>query len=241
MMSQSQLRRLFALAAVIAATACGSGMLDAGRIVAASASGGASVGSPANYIGAFGDSLHHGTVTITVSPSLTITGTMTFVGAPTQAITGTVDTAAAKMNITGGAYTITGFTNLGTLSGFYTGPGGNGFMVASADSLTHQTHKQYCGVYTSTNSNGRIAIQVLSSGDAGGFVAQTSGTSRSSFLTGTALSNGTFNGVTNDGIALSGTVSNDLSTIAGSYAPPAGGSTSTGSATGNFSATTGGC
>ena len=216
-------------------------MLDNGRITAPSGGGGASVGTPANYLGAFGDSLHRGTVSITVSPTLTVTGLLTFVGAPSVPIAGTVDTAAAEMHITGGGYTISGFTNLGTLSGFYTGPGGNGFVVASSDSLTHQTHKQYCGVYTSTNSNGRIAIQVLSSGDAGGFVVQTSGTSASSFLTGTVINNQTFSGVTNTGFALSGTVSSDQSTIAGSYAPPPGGSTSPGTATGQFSATTGGC
>jgi len=240
-MSPSHLRRFFALTAVIAATACGSGMLDAGRLIAPSASGGATVGSPANYLGAFGDSLHHGTVSITVSPSLTVTGTLTIVGAPSQPLTGTVDTAAAEMHVTGGGYTISGFTNNGTLSGFYTGPGGNGFVVASSDSLTQQTHKQYCGVYTSTNSNGRIALQVLSSGDVGGFVVQTSGSALSSFLTGTVINNQTFTGVTNNGIALSGTVSSDLSTIVGTYVPPVGSAAVSSSATGQFSATTGGC
>ena len=156
-------------------------------------------------------------------------------------VTGTVDTVAAELHASGGGYTVTGFTSVGTLSGSYTGPGGNGFLVATSDSLTQQTHKTYCGVYTSTNSNGRFAIQVLSSGDAGGFVVQTFGTAVSSFFNGTVIGNLTLSAVTNAGTAISGTMSSGQSAITGTYAPPAANSSSAGTATGTFSATTGGC
>ena len=234
--------RLAAPASVVLASACGSGMLNVGYPTGVSGGGGgASVGSPANYVGEVGDSLKHGTTSLTVSATLSVSGVLTFAGGPTVPVTGTVDTAAAAMHATGGGYTITAYTANGTLSGSYSGPGGNGFLVASSDSLTQQTHRTYCGVYTSTNSNGRIAVQVLSGGSAGGFVVQTLGTASSSFLTGTVINSQTFTGVTNTGFAITGTISSDLSTMTGSYAPPVASSSSPGSATGQFSATTGGC
>jgi hypothetical protein len=170
-----------------------------------------------------------------------VSGTLAFAGGPAVPVTGTVDTAAHEIHATGSGYTISGFTNLGTVSGSYTGPGGNGFLVAASDSLTGMTHRTYCGAYTSTNSNGGFSVQVLSSGSAGGFVVQTSGTAVSSFFTGTVIGNLTLTAVTNTGAAISGTVSSDQSTITGTYAPPAANSTSAGTATGQFSATTGGC
>src|ERR1035437_9881133 len=202
MTSRSILHRVSALSAVLIASACGSGMLDVGHLTAPSGGGGAAVGSPANYVGVIGDSLKRGTASITVSASLSVTGVLTFVGGPTVPVTGTVDTAAGIMRASGGGYTLQGFTNLGTLSGFYTGLGSNGFLVASSDSLTGETHRTYCGVYTSTNSNGRFSIQLLSGGAAGGFVAQTSGTAASSSFTGNLINNQTFLGVTNTGVAI---------------------------------------
>lgn len=241
MTSRSILNRIAALSAIAFATACGSGMLDVGHPTAPSGGGGATVGSPANYAGTIGDSLKRGTVAISVSSTLNVTGTFTFVGGPTVPMAGTVDTAAGLMHATGGGYTFTGFTNVGTLGGSYTGATGTGYVVASSDSLTHETHKSYCGFYNSTNSNGRISIQILAAGSAGGFVAQTSGTSLSSFLTGNLINNVSFTGSTNTGVNITGLMSSDHSTLTGSYAPPAGGSTSPGSATGNFSATISGC
>jgi hypothetical protein len=241
MTSRSILHRVSALSAVLIASACGSGMLDVGHLAAPSGGGGAAVGSPANYVGVIGDSLKRGTASITVAPSLSVTGVLTFAGGPTVPVTGTVDTAAGTLHASGGGYTMQGFTNLGTLSGFYTGPGGNGFLVASSDSLTGATHRTYCGAYTSTNSNGRFSIQVLSGGAAGGFVAQTSGTAASSLFTGNVINNQTFLGVTNTGIGINGSLSTDLATITGTYAPPVANSTGPNTATGQFSATTGGC
>jgi hypothetical protein len=242
MTSRSTLHRIAALAAVLVVAGCGSGMLDVGRPAGPSnGGGGASIGTPANYVGEVGDSLKSGTASLTVSSSLTVTGLLVFAGGPTVPLTGTVDTAAAAIHASGGGYTISGFTNLGTLSGSYTGPGGNGFMVATSDSLTGQTHKTYCGVYTSTNGNGRIAVQVLSSGDVGGFVVQTVGVAASSFFTGTVINNQTLSAVTNSAVGISGSISSDLATITGSYAPPVANTTTPGTATGQFSATTGGC
>lgn len=241
MTSRSTQTRFATLFAVAFATACGSGMLDVGHPTAPVGGGGAAVGSPANYTGTMGDSLKHGTLALTVSAALSVTGTFTFTGGPTVPMTGSVDTTAQQLHASGGGYTLTAFTNLGTLSGSYTGPTGNGFAVASSDSLTQQTHKTYCGTYTSTNSNGRISIQVLSGGAAGGWVAQTTGTAVSSFLTGSVVSNVTFTGSTNAGVTITGTMSSDLSTIIGSYAPPAAGSTSAGTATGQFTASVSGC
>jgi hypothetical protein len=241
MTSRHTLNRIAALAAVALATACGSGMLDVGHGTTTTSGGGGSVGSPANYTGTMGDSLKRGTLALTVSAALGVTGTFTFVGGPTVPLTGTVDTAAGTMNASGGGYTLTGFASLGTLSASYTGPTGNGFAVASSDSLTLQTHRTYCGSYTSTNSNGRISIQVLSGGAAGGWVINTTGTSVSSFLTGSVVSNVTFTGSTNTGFSITGVMSSDLTTITGSYAPPAGGSSTPGTATGSFTVSVSGC
>jgi hypothetical protein len=53
--------RASAFAAVLLAGACGSGMLNVGYPTGASGGGGASIGTPANYVGALSDSLKHGT------------------------------------------------------------------------------------------------------------------------------------------------------------------------------------
>jgi hypothetical protein len=96
MSSRSHVHRVAAVAALVLAGACGSGMLDVGHITAPSGGGGgASIGSPASYDGALGDSLKRGRLSLTVSASLSVTGTLTFVGGPTVPVTGTVDTAAA--------------------------------------------------------------------------------------------------------------------------------------------------
>ena len=241
MMSRSTRNRIAVLSAVAFATACGSGVLGVGHSTGTTSGGGGSVGSPANYTGTMADSLKRGTFNLTVSAALSVTGNFTFIGGPTVPLVGTVDTAARVLHATGGGYALTGFTSVGTLAGSYTGPTGNGFAVASADSLTQQTHKTYCGTYASTNSNGRISIQVLSGGAAGGWVINTTGTSVSSFLTGNVINNVSFTGSTNTGVVISGTVSTDQSTITGSYAPPAGGSSTPGTATGQFSASISGC
>jgi hypothetical protein len=242
MTSRSNVNRLLAVAAAFFASACGSGMLDVGYPTGVSGGGGgASIGSAASYVGVVGDSLKRGSITLTVSPTLSVAGSMIFVGGPTVPLTGTVDTTAGALNATGGGYTITGSTSVGTLGGAYTGPGGSGFIVATSDTLTGQTHKTYCGSYSSTNSNGRYAIQVLSGGAAGGFVVQTAGTAASSFFAGTVLGGTTLTVVTNQGVAMSGTLSTDLSSISGTYAPPVVGATGATTATGTFSATVGGC
>jgi hypothetical protein len=242
MKSRANVKHLFVLAAVVIASACGSGMLDVGYPTAVSGGGGsASIGTAASYTGAIGDSLKRGTISLTVSPSLTVSGSMIFAGGPTVQLAGAVDTTAGQLNATGGGYTISAFTSVGTLGGQYTGPSGNGFIVASSDTLTGQTHKTYCGSYSSTNSNGRYAVQILSGGSAGGFVVQTAGTSASSFFSGTVIDGTTLTVVTNQGVAMNGTVSADLSTISGTYAPPVAGSNAVNTATGTFSATVGGC
>jgi hypothetical protein len=242
-MSSSNLHRVIALSALVVATACGSGMLDVGHSTGTSGGGGGggSVGSPANYAGTMGDSLKHGTLTLTVSATLTVSGNFAFIGSAAIPMTGTVDTVAEVLHATGGGYTLTGFTTLGTLAGSYTGPNGNGFAVATSDSLTAQTHRTYCGSYTSTNSTGRMSIQVLSGGAAGGWVTQTTGTAVSSFLTGNVINNVSFTGSTNVGTIISGVMASDLSTITGTYAPPVAGSTAPNSATGSFSVSVSGC
>ncbi len=242
MTSRSNVNRLLAVAALFIASACGSGMLDVGFPQRVSGGGGSnSIGTAASYVGVVGDSLKRGTLTLTVSPTLTVSGAMIFAGGPTVQLTGTVDTTAGVLNATGSGYTITGSTNVGTLGGQYTGPTGTGFLVATSDTLTGLTHTTFCGSYTSTNSNGRFAIQILTNGAAGGFVVQTAGTSLSSFFAGTVINNSTLSTVTDQGVALSGTLSPDLTIITGSYAPPVAGSNAANTATGTFSATVSGC
>jgi hypothetical protein len=242
MTPRSNANHLLAVALVVLATACGSGMLDVGFPAnVTGGGGGSSAGSAASYVGVMGDSLKHGTVTLTVSPTLSVTGSMIFSGGPTVPVTGTVDTVAQQISATGSGYTITAFTSVGTLSGQYTGPLANGYLVATSDSLTGQTHSTYCGLYTSTNSNGRFTVEVLSGGAAGGFVTQTAGTAQSSFFTGSVINNSALTASTDAGVAISGTLSPDLTTITGTYAPPVANSTAANTATGTFTATTGGC
>lgn len=237
------LKGVLTLSALALVTGCGSGMLDASRRQVVTVSGGGGGSSSSSYTGTVGDSLQHGTVAITVTSTLSATGSLIFEGGATVSIAGTVDTVAHELHATGSGYTITAFTDepTGTLAGVYTGPLVPGFLVASSDSLTGQTHDTYCGPYTSTNSNGRMTIQVLSGGGASGFAVQTTGTAVSTFLSGTVISSSVLTGVTDSGVSFSGTLSPDLTTITGSYAPPVANSSGQNNATGTFTATRGGC
>ncbi len=241
-MPSRSLARSFAMIASFAcAAACGSNALSldfpAGN---RGGGGGGGGGATATYLGAIGDSLRYGALSFTVTSSNVVNGTLTFVGGPIVPVTGVVDTAG-RISATGSNYTIAGRPSSGTISGSYTGPGGNGFLVAASDSLTSMTHATYCGTYTSTNGNGAIGILVLSSGSTTGFVVQTSGTAASSAFSGTVLNGTALTAMTNTGVTITGTVSSDLTALAGSYAPPVANQTSTGTATGQYSATTGGC
>jgi len=238
MTSRSNVQRLLALSAILIATACGSGMLDVGFPTGVTGGGGASASTPANYLGVMADSIKRGHLSVTVVSSSSVTGVLTFIGGPTIPLTGSVDSATSQMSLTGATYILTGFTNLGTVQGTYTGPTGNGFFAAAADSLTGMSHTSYCGLYTSTNGNGWFSMVALSDGETGGFVVQTLGTgAASTAFTGNIVNSATFTGVTNLGVSITGSLSTDLQTITGSYAPSIG--TTTG--TGTFSATTGGC
>lgn len=231
------MQRFLAMVAVLVATACGSGMLDEGFPTGVSGGGSASVGTPANYLGVMADSLKRGHLSIIVSSASTVTGVLTFLGGPTISLTGTADTASQQVTMTGSGYNLTGFTNLGTMQGTYTGPGVTGLFAAAADSLTGMSHTSYCGSYTSTNGNGWFSMVALSDGETGGIAVQTLGSAMSTAFTGTIIGNSSFTGVTNQAVSISGTLSTDLQTISGTYAPTVG--TTVG--TGTFSATTGGC
>ena len=228
----------FGFSALAFITACGSGMLDATRPPLVTVSGGGGGGGSAAYTGAIADSLHRGSVALTVSGTSGVTGLLTFVGGPTIAVTGAADSAAATMTASGSGYTLTGNTHTGTVQGTYTGPSGNGFFAATADTLTQLTHRTYCGTYTSTNGNGWFSVVALSDGESAGFAVQTSGFASSvTFIGTTDFTALTFAATTTQSVQATGTVSSDLQTIIGSYAPTIG--TTTG--TGNFSVTTGGC
>ena len=243
-MSQSNLRRTLVLSALIVVTACGSGMLDVGRLISPSGGGGgASIGAAASYVGVVGDSLKQGSVTITVSGAQTVAGTLTFEGGPIVPLTGTVDTTAQELHANGGGYTVTAFTQNGNLSGQYSATQTNGFLVATSDSVSGQTHQMYCGTYSSTNSNGRFVMQVESGGGISGFAVQTAGTALSAFFNATLINNSILTGSTSVGVPFSGNASPDLSTITGTYAPPVANSTgtSTTTPTGTFTVSIGGC
>jgi hypothetical protein len=237
MTSRSTLHRVSALAAVLFATACGSGMLDVGFPTGASSGGGASASTAATYLGALADSLKHGTISITVSSGSSVSGVLTFVGGPTIPVTGTADSATSVVSVTGGGYTVSGFTNLGTMQGSYSTGGHTGYFAAASDSLTGMTHTTYCGVYNSTNGNGWFSVVALSDGEAAGFAVQTIGTASSATFTGTIVNSLTFTAVTSQATPISGSLSADLQTITGTYAPAVGAVTGTGT----FSANTGGC
>lgn len=237
MTSRSPLNRLAALAAVVLVTSCGGGTLEVGFPTSVTNGGGGSAGSPATYTGAIADSLKHGAVSLTVSVASTVSGTITFVGGPTVPLTGTADSATSQISATGGGYILTGTTNLGTVQGSYFGSGGNGFFVAAADSLTQMTHSTYCGTYTSSNGNGWFSMVALSDGEAAGFAVQTLGAASSASFTGTIVNALTFTAITSLSVPINGTLTPDLQTITGTYAPSIG----TTAGTGNFSAATGGC
>lgn len=55
------------------------------------------------------------------------------------------------------------------------------------------------------------------------------------------IANSALTAVTNSGVAFSGTVSVDQTTITGIYAPPINGASGVNNATGTFTATRGGC
>jgi hypothetical protein len=243
MISQSNIRRAAALAAVLVVTACGSGMLDVGRVAVSGGGGGSgtAVGTAASYTGIVGDSLKQGSATITVSATLTVSGTLTFTGGPVVPLTGVVDTVAEEIHASGGGFTLSAFTQNGTLSGVYSSGAVAGFLVATSDSISAQTHKTYCGTYASSNSSGRFVMQVQSGGAVAGFAAQTSGTALSSFFNATVFNSTILTGSTQAGVPFNGTISTDLSTITGTYAPPAANATTTGTITGSFSTTIGGC
>lgn len=243
-MSRSNLRRIFALSALAVVTACGSGMLDVGRSIGGAnggGGGGASIGAAASYVGVVGDSLKHGTASITVSSTLTVSGTLTFVGGPIVTLAGVVDTVAQELHASGGGFTVSAFTEQGTLAGVYGNGPQQGFLVATSDSVTGQTHSTYCGTYTSTNSNGRFVMQVEAGGGVAGFAAQTSGTALSSFFNATVINNSILTGATQAGVAFNGSVSPDQSTISGTYAPPAANATTANTAVGTFVTSIGGC
>jgi hypothetical protein len=214
-------------------------MLDATRppLVTVSGGGGGG-GESAAYTGAIADSLHRGALTITVSSASSVTGLLTFVGGPTIPVTGSADSATASITVNGSGYTLTGTTHSGTVQGAYTGPSGNGFFAAAADTLTHLSHTTYCGVYTSTNGNGWFSVVALSDGESAGFTVQTAGSAASHTFIGTVnFTLLTFSATTDQAVPATGTLSSDFQTITGSYAPTIG--TTTG--TGTFSVTTGGC
>ncbi len=232
------LKLVSTLSAVAFITACGSGMLDANRQTVVTLSGGGGSGAAATYSGAAADSLFHGKIEVNVTGGTAATGVLTFVGGATVQLTGGVDSAAASMNLTGGGYTFTGTTHTGTVQGTYTSADGNGFFAAASDTLTHMTHTTYCGVYTSTNGNGWFAVVGLSDGQSAGFSVQTLGSASSATMLGTInFSLLTFAASTSQAVAVTGTLTSDLQTITGSYAPNVG--TTTG--TGTFSATASGC
>lgn len=231
------LHRSTSFAAILVASACGSGVLGVGYPTAVSSGGGSTATSAATYIGAIADSSRHGLLSLTVSATQSVTGTMTFTGGASVSLTGTVDTVAQQLVATGSGYTVTAFPHTGTMLGNYTGPTGtaSGYLAITSDSLTQMTHTTYCGVYTSTNGSGRIAFVVLSDGDTGGFAVQTVGNASSQSFTGTLLNGLTFSGVTSLAAPITGTLSG--TTITGSYSPPIGST----AGTGTFSASVGGC
>jgi hypothetical protein len=102
------------------------------------------------------------------------------------------------------------------------------------------THTTYCGTYASSNGtgNGWFSVVALSDGESAGFAVQTLGSASSATFIGTTdFILLTFSATTNLAVQATGSVSPDLQTITGSYAPNIGATIGTG----NFSATTGGC
>lgn len=239
-MFRSNVNRVLATAIVLFTTACGSGALDAGFPPIVTPSGGGGGGAAAAYTGAAADSLHRGQIALTVTGASTVTGLITFVGGPTIPVTGAADSTTSSITASGSGYTLTGTTHTGTVRGTFTGPGGNGYFAAASDTLTQMTHTTYCGTYASTNGtgNGWFSVVALSDGESAGFAVQTAGSASSAtFLGTTNFILLTFSATTTQSVQATGTVSSDLQTITGSYAPNMG--TTVG--TGNFSVTTGGC
>ena len=236
MRSRSLVRHIYIVAALLAAAACGSGVLDVGHPVSVSGGGGgASVAAAATYDGIIADSLRHGRLSLQVAGNLSASGTLTFAGGPTVPLTGTVDTIAQTINTTGGGYTVTANKFRGTIQGNFTGPGGNGFLAATSDSLTALGHTSYCGTYTSTNGNGWMSMVILSDGESAGFTVNTAGRAVSTTFSGNLVGSITFTAQSDANVPINGTLAGG--TITGTYSPPIGGT----AGTGTFTVSSGGC
>jgi len=223
------------VAALLLATGCGSGVGGTG-ITARNSPGGSGGGTPATYTGAIADSLKSGAVSLTIAASANVTGTLTFVGGPTVPVTGLFANGTDSIVTTGGGYALAGISSNGTMTGTYAGPGGTGRFVAASDSVTGVSHSTYCGLYQSTNGSGFFSAVIDANGAVHGFAVQTIGSAESATFFGN-LTAGVLTAISSQAVSVTGTISADLTTITGSYAPLAGGA----AGTGTYSASTGGC
>ncbi len=238
MQARSLERHIYMVAALLAATACGSGMLDVGhpQSTGGGGGGGASAGTAASYDGILADSARQGRINLSVNAAKVVTGTVTFPGL-TVPVTGTVDTIAQLLHATGGGYTFSGQPFHGTIQGTYTGPAGTstGYLIASSDSLTALTHTSYCGTYTSTNGSGWMSMLILSDGEVGGFAVQKVGLATSQSFVGTIANATTISATSNLSAPVNGTLSAGV--ITGTFSPPIGGTLGSGT----FSMSLGSC
>jgi fibronectin-binding autotransporter adhesin len=235
MTSRSIVQHTSMIATLLIASACGSGQLDVGFPTGNTAGGGGG-GAPTTYAGTIADSLKSGIISVTVSPSLTALGSITFIGGAPISLTGTLNGTANTLAVTGGGYTLSGSTSAGSLTGTYSGPGGTGDFVATSDSVTTLSHRTYCGRYTSTNGNGFFNAVITSDGAISGIAMETTGSAGSATFTGNVTGT-TLVGISSQAVSITGTITTDLTTITGSYAPLAGSV----AGTGTFSSSTGSC
>ena len=152
-------------------------------------------------------------------------GTLTLIkGGGSSTLIGTFDTAANRLNLSGGGYVLTGAIGQGAVSGTFTGPNNSTGKFAGLDS-TRDSVTLLCGTWSESGGDtGTWNLQVSSSsGAASGVTNRVLLTGR---LNGTALTLTSSEGVTATGTVQGGVVS-------GSYAPNGGGQgTFTGSSNG---------
>lgn len=191
--------------------------------------------NPTTYVGTLGNSAEAGTMTLTFqsapskaaysAASVPITGSIK-IGGTTINLTGTYDPDTDNLTVAGGEYTFTGHWSSGSITGSYTGPNGAGsFTAQGAESAgaVKVYNGTYHETYPDTSNHGRFLLifkgAVITGLTDGGDKIGGSLTQSHVSLHDVRLP---------DFEVASGTMSQDGTTISGTYATPDGDITVTG-------------
>lgn len=221
---------LCAMAALSVATACGGGS------TATSPNTGGTTPTtvtPVAYVGSFASAGESGTLSFSLGAS--VTGSIVLLNGTTTALTGMYAASSGNVSLSGGAYNFTGTVANGTFNGSYGTATGSGTVTALVQGSAGVTTKTFCGTYVNGGDFGWLDLVVSPAGAVTGFAVSGLGLKQSVTITGT-LSGTVLTATTNEAVAVTGTVSSDSTSVAGTYVPSE--ATSSG---GTFSAGTAKC